>query len=76
MDTTDINEQVEAASKFEDNRRQRRIANGINKKGARRYSNKKGVQVIVTKLADGREYKTKRILQRLKNRTLVHYISV
>ena len=57
------------------NRRQRRISTGKNKKGARNFSNKKGAQIIVTKLSNGREVKHKRILQRLPGKTLVHYLA-
>lgn len=70
-----VEEAVQAAKDMPKNRRQRRIAMGINKKGVRNFSNKKGAQIIVTKVGNGREVKHKRILQRLPGKTLVHYVA-
>ena len=53
------------------NRRQRRIAEGINK--SRAFNNSKGIQMVINKLPNGREFKVTKFLQRLKGKTITHY---
>lgn len=49
------------------NRQQRRM------KEKRLFSNKKGIQLIVTRLGEN-FYKTKKVLQYEKGKTILHYV--
>jgi hypothetical protein len=40
----------------------------------RKFSNKKGIQLVVTPIGKGKFVKYRKTLQRIGNKTIVHYI--